>query len=172
VLCGETVVFRNKLSFAEATKTLLLMFFTSLFVLIQKVTKKSRLHNQGYSGFCFATTKKSKAWLQQHEISKTDESLSLQPGSFCCLTLRKPLRLTPCLWGQWGHPSDWAFLVFGAPTNHNYPTQCHVRYSCWQEMLRGWIQIFVPFRLVGTPTDSIIPFRSVETPTDRASSKP
>jgi len=31
--------------------------------LIQKVTKKSRLHNQGYSGFCSATTKKSKAWL-------------------------------------------------------------------------------------------------------------
>ena len=44
VLGGETVVFRNKLSFAEATKTLLLMFFTSLCVLIQKVTKKSRLH--------------------------------------------------------------------------------------------------------------------------------
>jgi len=53
----------NEGSFAEAIVFLLLMFFSSLFVLIQKVTKKSRLHNQGYSGFCSATTKKSKAWL-------------------------------------------------------------------------------------------------------------
>jgi len=27
------------------------------------VTKKSRLHQKGYSGVCSATTKKSKAWL-------------------------------------------------------------------------------------------------------------
>ncbi|MGC8751260.1 MAG: hypothetical protein ACP5P5_10490 [Hydrotalea sp.] len=50
-------------SFAEAIVYLLLIFFSSLFVWIQKVTKKSRLHNQGYSGICSATTKKSKAWL-------------------------------------------------------------------------------------------------------------
>ena len=34
----------NENSLAEAIVYLLLIFFTSLFVLIQKVTKKSRLH--------------------------------------------------------------------------------------------------------------------------------
>jgi len=44
MLKEKTGVFRNKNSFAEAIVCLLLIFFSSLFVLIQKVTKKSRLH--------------------------------------------------------------------------------------------------------------------------------
>jgi len=59
----EKIISGTKVRLQKQYYLRFLNLFSSLFVLIQKVTKKSRLHQKGYSGICSATTKKSKALL-------------------------------------------------------------------------------------------------------------